>query len=102
MPPMCACSNSASQATTPWPKTTALLAWDGRGAVQLQEASLGEAALLLAAIIHAAALEPAKTRAWTIVRAVDYWLWGLDHGFTEDPVRCHRLFDALTASYRAA
>lgn len=50
---------------------------------------------LLAAITHAAALDPAKARAWTIVRAVDYWLWGLDHGFTEDPVRCHRLLDAL-------
>jgi streptomycin 6-kinase len=50
---------------------------------------------LLAAITRAAALDPAKARAWTIVRAVDYWLWGLDHGFTEDPVRCHRLLDAL-------
>jgi streptomycin 6-kinase len=50
---------------------------------------------LLAAITHAAALDPAMARAWTIVRAVDYWLWGLDHGFTEDPVRCHRLLDAL-------
>jgi streptomycin 6-kinase len=37
----------------------------------------------------------AKARAWTIVRAADYWLLGLDHGFTEDPVRCHRLLDAL-------
>ncbi len=91
--------------------------------MQLREASLGEGALLLeqldsgralsglglfdaaeiagdirallAAITHAAALDPAKARAWTIVRAVDYWLWGLDHGFTEDPVRCHRLLDAL-------
>src|SRR5580658_414748 len=50
---------------------------------------------LLAAITHAAVLDPAKARAWTIVRAVDYWLWGLDPGFTEDPVRCHRLLDAL-------
>jgi streptomycin 6-kinase len=50
---------------------------------------------LLAAITHAAALDPAKARAWTIVRAVDYWLWGLDHGFTSDPVRCHRLLDTL-------
>jgi streptomycin 6-kinase len=50
---------------------------------------------LLAALTRAAALDPAKARAWTIVRAVDYWLWGLDNGFTEDPVRCHRLLDAL-------
>jgi hypothetical protein len=27
--------------------------------------------------------------------AVDYLLWGLDNGFTEDPVRCHRLLDTL-------
>lgn len=50
---------------------------------------------LLATLTHAAALDPAKAKAWTIVRAVDYWLWGLDHGFTEDPVRCHRLLDTL-------
>jgi streptomycin 6-kinase len=50
---------------------------------------------LLAKLTHAAALDPAKAKAWTIVRAVDYWLWGLDHGFTEDPVRCHRLLDTL-------
>lgn len=30
---------------------------------------------LLAAITRAAALDPAKARAWTIVRATDYWLW---------------------------
>jgi Aminoglycoside/hydroxyurea antibiotic resistance kinase len=63
---------------------------------RLHEAeTAGDIRALLAAITHAAALDPAKARAWTIVRAVDYWLWGLDHGFTEDPVRCHRLLDAL-------
>jgi hypothetical protein len=30
---------------------------------------------LLAALTHAAAMDPAKAKAWTIVRAVDYWLW---------------------------
>ncbi len=25
------------------------------------------------------------------LRSVDYWLWGLEHGLTEDPVRCDRL-----------
>jgi len=63
---------------------------------RLNEAeNAGDIRTLLAALTHAAALDPAKARAWTIVRAVDYWLWGLDHGFTEDPVRCHRLLDAL-------
>jgi streptomycin 6-kinase len=55
----------------------------------------GDIRALLAALTQAAALDPAKARAWTIVRAVDYWLWGLDNGFTEDPVRCHRLLDTL-------
>ena len=56
---------------------------------RLDEAeTAGDIRALLAAITLAAALDPAKARAWTIVRAVDYWLWGLDHGFTEDPVRC--------------
>jgi streptomycin 6-kinase len=67
------------------------LMWAG-----LDEAgNAGDIRALLAALTPAAALDPAKARAWTIVRAVDYWLWGLDHGLTEDPVRCHRLLDAL-------
>lgn len=35
-------------------------------------------------------------RNWVVFRAVDYWLWGLDAGLTEDPLRCHRLVTALT------
>lgn len=27
-------------------------------------------------------------RAWTLVRCVDYWLWALSAGLTEDPARC--------------
>ena len=26
---------------------------------------------------------------------VDYWLWGADHGLTEDPKRCQRILEAL-------
>jgi streptomycin 6-kinase len=63
---------------------------------RLDEAeSASDIRALLAALTRAAALDPAKARAWTIVRAADYWLWGLDHGFTQDPVRCHRLLDTL-------
>ncbi len=50
---------------------------------------------LLATLVDAAKLDAGKARAWTIVRAVDYWLWALGVGFTEDPVRCERLVETL-------
>lgn len=34
-------------------------------------------------------------RNWILFRTVSYWLWGLDHGLTEDPVRCARLVSAI-------
>jgi streptomycin 6-kinase len=37
-----------------------------------------------------------KARRWALVRCIDYWLWGLEHGLTEDPKRCRRIVDALT------
>lgn len=43
------------------------------------------------AVIHAARLNRERARTWVIFRSVDYWLWGLDRGLTEDPVRCARL-----------
>lgn len=52
---------------------------------------------LLDVIVAAGDLDADKARAWTIVRAVDYWLWGLDIGLTWDPARCDRLVDILTA-----
>ncbi len=55
----------------------------------------GDVRALLATLTRAAALDAAKAEAWTIVRAVDYWLWGLANGLTEDPVRCHRLLGIL-------
>jgi streptomycin 6-kinase len=39
-------------------------------------------------LAEAAGLEPELARAWTLVRCVDYWLWGLSVGLTEDPARC--------------
>lgn len=50
---------------------------------------------LLAAVVGAGGLDADKARAWTVVRAVDYWLWGLDAGLTDDPVRCRRLLEVL-------
>jgi streptomycin 6-kinase len=46
-------------------------------------------------IVTVAGLDADVARAWTIVRSVDYWLWGLDAGLTIDPVRCARVLDAL-------
>ena len=39
-------------------------------------------------LVDAAELDEPLARAWTLVRCVDYWLWALSVGFTEDPVRC--------------
>jgi hypothetical protein len=30
-----------------------------------------------------------------IVRCVDYWLWALENGLTEDPGRCRRIIEIL-------
>lgn len=41
-----------------------------------------------ALLCEAAELNTELARAWTLVRCVDYWLWGLSVGLTEDPKRC--------------
>jgi streptomycin 6-kinase len=46
-----------------------------------------------AAVVEEAGLDRDRARQWVIFRSVDYWLWGLGHGLTEDPVRCARLVD---------
>jgi streptomycin 6-kinase len=51
---------------------------------------------LFAVLVNAGGLEPDKARAWTIVQTVNYWLWGLNAGLTDDPVRCRRLLNAIT------
>ena len=47
-------------------------------------------------IVSEAGLDRARARAWVRFRAVDYWLWGLSYGLTEDPVRCARLTGLFT------
>ena len=42
-----------------------------------------------------AGLERDRARDWVVYRTVDYWLWGLSVGLTEDPVRCARLVAAF-------
>lgn len=44
-------------------------------------------------LVDVADLEQDRSVAWVIFRSVDYWLWGLDHGLTEDPLRCQRLVE---------
>lgn len=51
----------------------------------------------LGMVVAAAHLDPDRALAWALFRTVDYWLWGLDNGLTEDPVRCARLFAALAS-----
>ncbi|GAB3411206.1 aminoglycoside phosphotransferase family protein [Flindersiella endophytica] len=46
---------------------------------------------LLAVLVATGDLDLERGRAWVVVRAADYWLWGLEVGLTEDPVRCERL-----------
>jgi streptomycin 6-kinase len=47
------------------------------------------------ALVEAAELDPARARSWTLVRCVDYWLWGLSAGLTYDPARCERIVNWL-------
>jgi streptomycin 6-kinase len=46
--------------------------------------------------VREAGLDRDRARDWVIWRTVDYWLWGLSVGLTEDPVRCARLVSALS------
>lgn len=49
----------------------------------------------IATIVREADLDRDQALAWILYRTVDYWLWGLDYGLTEDPVRCARLVHVL-------
>jgi streptomycin 6-kinase len=48
-------------------------------------------------LVSTAALDSELAQAWTLVRSVDYWLWGLENGLTIDPVRCARVVETLTS-----
>jgi len=47
-------------------------------------------------LVEAAEVDLDHARAWTLVRCVDYWLWGLSVGLTEDPVRCAKITNWLS------
>ena len=55
----------------------------------------GGLAYHFALLAEAAALDPALAHGWTLVRCVDYWLWGLSVGLTYDPARCERIVRRL-------
>jgi len=75
-------------------RSVAELAW-----TRLDEAADDSAIrTLLATIVVAGQLESERAHAWAVVRATSYWLWGLENGLTEDPLRCRRLLDALAPS----
>lgn len=46
-------------------------------------------------LCDAAELDLDLTRGWTLVRCVDYWLWELSVGWTEDPAHCARIISWL-------
>ncbi|MGS0686874.1 aminoglycoside phosphotransferase family protein [Nakamurella sp. GG22] len=56
-----------------------------------------DAAILahLDTLVRTAELDDRRALAWARLRTIDYWLWGLSAGLTEDPVRCARLAAAL-------
>ena len=56
-----------------------------------------DAAILghLDTLVRTADLDDRRALAWARLRTVDYWLWGLSAGLTEDPVRCTRLARVL-------
>lgn len=52
----------------------------------------------VATLVETAALDPERTRAWSLLHTIDYWLWALSAGLTEDPVRCALLTDWLSGT----
>jgi streptomycin 6-kinase len=46
-------------------------------------------------IVEAGCLDRQKAIEWTIIRAVDYYYWGIENGLDIDPPRCLRLYKIL-------
>jgi streptomycin 6-kinase len=49
-------------------------------------------------LTEAATLDADRARSWTLVRCVDYWLWGVSVGLTYDPARCEAIINWLTST----
>ena len=52
----------------------------------------------LATLVEAAELDVQATRRWALVRILEYWVWALGQGLTEDPQRCRQLVEWLTGA----
>lgn len=62
---------------------------------RLDEAGASGLRRLLAILVTDGDLDPELARSWSIVRCADYWLWALENGLTEDPLRCQRIIEIL-------
>ena len=52
------------------------------------------------ALVDEAGLDAELARGWTLLRALDYQLWGLNLGLTEDPALCATVIDWLSLTGR--
>jgi streptomycin 6-kinase len=50
---------------------------------------------LFEVLVESGELNAEVARGWAIVRSVDYWLWGLENGLTDDPKRCRRIVEVM-------
>ena len=46
-------------------------------------------------LVDTAGLDRDRAHRWSLLRVVDYWVWAVEEGFTEDPDRCRWLVGAL-------
>lgn len=50
-------------------------------------------------LVETAELDADLAHAWSMVRVVEYWLWALGEGFTEDPEKCRYLLEWLAPQF---
>jgi len=72
-------------------RSTAELLWTRADELSGPRAVIG----LLDTLVEHGGLTRSKAVAWSFVRSIDYWLWGLANGLTIDPGRCQRVASAL-------
>lgn len=73
------------------------LLWQKFGAIQNTQ----EMDRRMKIVCRAAELDEARAYGWSYVRIVDYWLWAVELGYTEDPARCAHLVRLLDSCLAA-